>query len=159
MKTLLVLLGCCLSATHLYGGSKNKTDERDLYLKENIEIHIVKTQSLEADVGIRVPRGVEAYRVVAYSTNIPPTSNPGPQVNYVLACPEVAPEVGKIYFAHDEYVSPPYSLLRLSPVERKSLGLDGKGRMYHVIQISDVKQGQKSDIACDVYSATAAAER
>jgi len=70
----------------------------------------------------------------------------------------LAPEVGKIYFAHDEYVAPAYSLLHISPVERKSLGLEGKGRMYHMIQISDVQQGEKPDIACDVYSATAPPE-
>ncbi len=155
----LILLYFCLLTPYAIGGSKKEPGEKGLFLRSDIEIHIVKTQSLEADTGIHAPRGIEAYRVVAYSTNIPPTANPGPQVNYVLACPYVAPEVGKIYWAHDEYVAPSYSLLRLSPVERRSLGLEGKGRMYHVIQISDVQQGEKSDIACDVYSATAASHQ
>lgn len=134
--------------------SKTASPGKDLLLKADIEIRITKAQVLNS--GIRPYRGIEVYRVLGYSLNIPPTPNPGPQVDYVLACPYTAPDVGKLYFAHDEYVAPDLSLLHLSPVDRKSLGVDGKGKMYHVVQISNVIPGKTPDIACDVYSASAA---
>ena len=151
-------------SSHLTSAVLLQTQERIANEKEKIaskivhnggpvDLHVTEAHSIAPEKKIGFSKSLEVYAVDAYSTVSVGGWSSSPQTIYVLYCVKAAPEVGKIYVAHDENIDSNYSFLHLWPVEKKTIGLNENGRLYRVVTMRDVSAGKFPDLACDVYSA------
>jgi len=120
-------------SSHLTSAVLLQTQERIANEKEKIaskivhnggpvDLHVTEAHSIAPEKKIGFSKSLEVYAVDAYSTVSVGGWSSSPQTIYVLYCVKAAPEVGKIYVAHDENIDSNYSFLHLWPVEKKQSG-------------------------------------
>lgn len=147
---LMILIALCTSPAF----AKSKKDQIGLYPNGTpMTLHVTQVRSISPETRVGFSKSWETYAVDAYSTVSIGSWISGPQMGYVLYCVNKAPAVGKSYAAQDVYIAHDYSFLHLWPVEKRSIGLKEKGRLYRVVRINNVNPAPYPDLACDVYSA------
>jgi hypothetical protein len=118
-----------------------------------MQLHVTGVRSIAPERRLGFSKSLEVFAVDAYSTVSVGSWVSPPQRKYVLYCVKIAPEAGSVYDSQDEYIDANYSFLHLWPVDKESLGLKERGRLYRVVSINNVSAGPHPDLACDVYSA------
>ena len=135
MRRLIVsVLLCCSTAF--------AKDHSSYFRGDPFDLRVVSVRSVLPSDGQSSKHEIELFRIEAVSS--------GPDNHkYVLYCAQASPESNHVYKAQTVYLDERDSIIHLWPVERQTLGLNEKGRLYRAIEIFDVFNDKRKDLVCE----------